>query len=427
MGFPSLESSAGVNYVYDGDGKRVEKSSLPAGAGGTLHWYGLNSAPMEETNLTGGMLRDYIFFGGERISVYTPTSAILAFFNDHLGSTSKFESVSSAGAVTLEFDADYAPFGRVREFGSDLYDPAFKFMGKEYDGETGLDNFGARYNDPTIGRFISAAKRAPRSTASRAWEIGRAVPAPVPYANLTNPQTLNLYAMVSDNPETFADLDGHVTCGQTLPGSNEDCTKTAPSPAATTGGNDPGSNTTGDGVNNSTNLALSWMNVIEVTWLSGLGIGGGGQIGPAKADGVIGTETEGTIGLGGVNFETTALVGTQGSAQLTSAAGGEIKAGLSASTKDGVSLSAEASGHVGSVSGSVKVDKTGVHTGVGLTKRTDWKIGGHVHLGFGLGANLNLSQLSRAIQQTHQSFQALGAVLAHELKSYAPSINPFWK
>jgi hypothetical protein len=35
------------------------------------------------------------------------------------------------------------------------------------------------------------------------------MPAPVPYANLTNPQTLNLYAMVGDNPETFADLDGH--------------------------------------------------------------------------------------------------------------------------------------------------------------------------------------------------------------------------
>ncbi len=35
------------------------------------------------------------------------------------------------------------------------------------------------------------------------------VPTPVPYANLANPQTLNLYAMVRDNPETFADLDGH--------------------------------------------------------------------------------------------------------------------------------------------------------------------------------------------------------------------------
>ena len=35
------------------------------------------------------------------------------------------------------------------------------------------------------------------------------MPAPVPYANLTNPQTLNLYAIVRDNPESYADLDGH--------------------------------------------------------------------------------------------------------------------------------------------------------------------------------------------------------------------------
>jgi hypothetical protein len=33
----------------------------------------------------------------------------------------------------------------------------------------------------------------------------------VPYANLTNPQTLNLYAIVADNPESFADLNGHST------------------------------------------------------------------------------------------------------------------------------------------------------------------------------------------------------------------------
>jgi hypothetical protein len=35
------------------------------------------------------------------------------------------------------------------------------------------------------------------------------VPVPVPYANLTNPQTLNLYAMVVDDPESLADFDGH--------------------------------------------------------------------------------------------------------------------------------------------------------------------------------------------------------------------------
>src|SRR5208282_5588100 len=38
------------------------------------------------------------------------------------------------------------------------------------------------------------------------------------YANLTNPQTLNLYALVADDPESFADLDGHdldPNCGPT--------------------------------------------------------------------------------------------------------------------------------------------------------------------------------------------------------------------
>jgi RHS repeat-associated protein len=52
-----------------------------------------------------------------------------------------------------------------------------------------------RYYSSAYGRFLSAD-----------WS---STPSPVPYANLTNPQTLNLYAMVSDNPESFADLDGH--------------------------------------------------------------------------------------------------------------------------------------------------------------------------------------------------------------------------
>ena len=79
----------------------------------------------------------------------------------------------------------------------------YKFEGKERDTETGNDDFGARYYTSRLGRWLSAD-----------WS---AVPAPVPYANLTNPQTLNLYAMVSDNPETFADLDGH-ECYISAPG-----------------------------------------------------------------------------------------------------------------------------------------------------------------------------------------------------------------
>ncbi len=66
---------------------------------------------------------------------------------------------------------------------------------KERDSETGNDDFGARYYSNRFGRWLSAD-----------WSN---VPVPVPYANLTNPQTLNLYSMVSDDPESFADLDGH--------------------------------------------------------------------------------------------------------------------------------------------------------------------------------------------------------------------------
>lgn len=43
------------------------------------------------------------------------------------------------------------------------------------------------------------------------WLDSKAVaqPVSVPYAQLTNPQTLNLYHYVQNNPETNVDPDGH--------------------------------------------------------------------------------------------------------------------------------------------------------------------------------------------------------------------------
>jgi len=94
------------------------------------------------------------------------------------------------------YDADFYPYGGESAITNNC--PAankYKFEGKERDDESGNDDFGARYYSWRFGRWLSAD-----------WS---AVPAPVPYANFTNPQTLNLYAMVHDDPETFADLDGH--------------------------------------------------------------------------------------------------------------------------------------------------------------------------------------------------------------------------
>jgi RHS repeat-associated protein len=95
-------------------------------------------------------------------------------------------------------DADFIAFGFERIVTNSCTQNKYEFEGKERDDETGNDDFGARYYSNRYGRWLSAD-----------WS---AVPVAVPYANLTNPQTLNLYAMVSDDPESFADLDGHENC-----------------------------------------------------------------------------------------------------------------------------------------------------------------------------------------------------------------------
>ena len=92
------------------------------------------------------------------------------------------------------YDGDFYPYGGERAY-TNTCDPVYKFEGKERDAEPGNDDFGARYYSNRFGRWLSAD-----------WS---SVPVAVPYANLTNPQTLNLYSMVADDPESFADLDGH--------------------------------------------------------------------------------------------------------------------------------------------------------------------------------------------------------------------------
>ncbi len=69
------------------------------------------------------------------------------------------------------------------------------FTGKERDPESNLDNFGARYDSSSMGRFMSPD-----------WSDD---PDPVPYADLNDPQTLNLYSYIRNNPLTLTDPDGH--------------------------------------------------------------------------------------------------------------------------------------------------------------------------------------------------------------------------
>ena len=71
----------------------------------------------------------------------------------------------------------------------------YRSTGKERDAETNLDYFGARYFSAAQGRFTTPD-----------WSEK---PQAIPYADLTNPQTLNLYSYVVNNPLNRTDPLGH--------------------------------------------------------------------------------------------------------------------------------------------------------------------------------------------------------------------------
>jgi len=72
-----------------------------------------------------------------------------------------------------------------------------RYTGKERDAESGNDYFGARYYASNMGRWMSPD-----------WN---AQAEPVPYAELDDPQSLNLYAYALNSPLVIADADGHST------------------------------------------------------------------------------------------------------------------------------------------------------------------------------------------------------------------------
>jgi RHS repeat-associated protein len=189
-----------ATYVYDAEGKRIEKI---VGASQTHYWYGNSGQVLGEWSQAGSIQNDYLYLGGQMLAQYTPTTTYFAHV-DHLSSTRLLTSVSGA---TLECD-DYLPFGEQLSYSgshpcSNTGDTTHKFTGKEFDAETGIDNFGARYYNQVMGRFMTPD-----------WD---AKPVTVPYAHFGNPQSLNLYVYVSNNPLTFADPDGHMP-GTAAPG-----------------------------------------------------------------------------------------------------------------------------------------------------------------------------------------------------------------
>jgi RHS repeat-associated protein len=188
-----MKTVGSTTYWYDADGQRFQK--WLNGAGSKTYWYGAGGETLDEGDAAGNLTSEYVYFGGKRTArIDLPANTVHYYLSDHLNSTSQV--VSSSGVI--EEESDYSPFGTevvVTGPGANHY----KFTGKERDAESGLDYFGARHYSNGLGRFTTPD-----------WS---AVPVPVPYADLGDPQSLNQYSYVRNIPTVKVDPDGHDTNG----------------------------------------------------------------------------------------------------------------------------------------------------------------------------------------------------------------------
>jgi RHS repeat-associated protein len=185
-----LSSTAGMSYTYDGNGERVLKSNTNTGAAVKRYW-SMGGNTLAEGDGSGTLTAEYVYFGGKRIArIDLPANTVHYYLSDHLGST----SMVASAAGTIEEESDFYPFGTemiVTGPGAN----ELKFTGKRRDTESQLDYYGARYYSNAFGRFPTPD-----------WSD---TPSAVPYAKLDNPQSLNLYAYLGNNPLNRIDQDGH--------------------------------------------------------------------------------------------------------------------------------------------------------------------------------------------------------------------------
>jgi len=182
----ATNGSTSGTYAYDGDGLRV-------------------------TKVAGGTTTVYIFAGSKVIAEYDNGAAVASPSREYIYSGSTLLAKVESGATTY-YHADHLSARVLTDssgntlgqrghypFGETWYETGtttkFKFTTYERDGESGSDYALARYNVNRLGRF-SSPDSLPGST--------------------MDPQSLNRYSYVENNPISLADPSGSDPCLETM-------------------------------------------------------------------------------------------------------------------------------------------------------------------------------------------------------------------
>ena len=192
-----VSGSGSSYYLYDAEGRRVGKWSGSALSATTLtNVYVLDVAGRDITEQDGqGNWKHTDVYGPDGMLATYDAQGVHFYLHDWLGT--RRAQTNAAGEVEAVFPS--LPFGDSLPTPSGFPTLAAatekQFTGKERDSESGLDYFGARYYSSNMGRWMSPD-----------WS---AKAEPVPYAKMGNPQSLNLYTYVGNDPLGSVDSDGH--------------------------------------------------------------------------------------------------------------------------------------------------------------------------------------------------------------------------
>ena len=142
----SLSGGVTVNNSFDGLGRRVQHTSS---TGGTTKFVYDGADVLRDLDGSGSTIADYLNAPGIDNKLRQTTSGTASYFiTDHLGTTRALTDATGSLASTFAYDS----FGNVI---GGAAPSRYTYTGREFDSDTGLLYYRARWYDPQLGRFIS--------------------------------------------------------------------------------------------------------------------------------------------------------------------------------------------------------------------------------------------------------------------------------